>query len=317
MPLPETPPPGPEGPLQFENLNKEWQQLSQQDNWDGFRIEAGNTTFMRNLLFNWSMIMGKQPQAPDDKPYLFLMGPTYTSEDQRTFMLARINLDKHKMIQGKVIQKVGESLELKGSGQVCPFDPINKSVYEGCLEYNGKDWTAAGKLTWQSTLIANGAFTQMITPSLQMGGDLMFVSFNRMTIGQMGLRYCLGKNIFTSQLIRQPQQSPHGGISSGSSHEIKMQFLRRVSDRLSLATDLSFCATDMQSAMSVGYEYTFRNARIQGSIDSAGKVKCWVQDVMGFGVSGTIDYVAEDYKFGFMMHIAPQPEQGQPGAPPV
>lgn len=314
MPMDVPPKQEKEVPLQFENLNKEWQQLSQQDNWDGFRIEAGNATFMKNLLFNWTLFMGKQPQGQGDSPYLFLVGPTYTSEDQKTFMLARVNLDK--IIQGKLIQKVGDNIELKGSSQIALSDPINKSMYDASVEYTGSDWTAMGKLTWQSTLIANGAFTQQITPSLQMGGDLMFVSFNRMTIGQMGLRYALGKNIFTSQLIRQPQQSPYGALA-GNSHELKMQYLRRVSDRLSLATDISYSPTDMQSAMSVGYEYTFRNARIQGCIDSAGKVKCWAQDVMGFGVSGMIDYVNEDYKFGFMMHIAPQPEQGQPGAPPV
>jgi len=301
--------PAAEVPLQFENLNKEWMQISQLDNWDGFRIEAGNASFMRNLLINWTLFMGKQPQQPGEPPYLFLMGPTYTSEDQRTVALARVNLDK--IIQGKLIQKIGDNLDVKGSTQLNLSDPINKSMYDASLEYSGRDWTAMGKLTWQSTIIANGAFTQQITPSLQMGGDLMYVAFNRMTIGQLGLRYALGKNIFTSQVIRQPQQSPQGGIA-GNFHEFKMQYVRRVSDRLSLATDLSYSPSDQQSAMSLGYEYTFRNARIQGSIDSAGKVKCWAQDVMGFGVSGTIDYVAEDYKFGFMMHIAPQPEQGQP-----
>ena len=33
----------PEEPaVQFENFTKEWMNMSQQDNWDGFRLEAAN-----------------------------------------------------------------------------------------------------------------------------------------------------------------------------------------------------------------------------------------------------------------------------------
>lgn len=314
MGLDSAPPPSPEGPLQFENFTKEWQQLSQQDNFDGFRIDAAQTTFMKNLLAHWTLMMGKQPQEPEDTPYFFQVGPTYTSEDQRTLMFARCNLDR--VVQGKFIQKIGDSFEVNGSGQFALSDPIKKSVYDAALEYSGRDWTSGIKLTWQQTLVGKGAFTQQITKSLQMGGDLMYVGYNSMTIGTLGLRYALGKNIFTSQVIRRPQQSPLG-MMLGNSHEVKMQYLRRVSDRLSLASEYSYSFGDMQSTMCAGYEYTFRNARIQGMIDSAGKVKCFANDAMGFGVSGTIDYVNEDYKFGFMMQISPQPEPGQPGAAPV
>ena len=40
-----------------------------------------------------------------------------------------------------------------------------------------------------------------------------------------------------------------------------------------------------------------------------------VSDFMGFGLSGQIDYARGDYKFGFMMHVVPQPEGGAGGPP--
>jgi mitochondrial import receptor subunit TOM40 len=58
-------------------------------------------------------------------------------------------------------------------------------------------------------------------------------------------------------------------------------------------------------------EYAFRHARVQGMIDTSGKVSAFVSDFMGFGLSGSIDYMKNDYKFGFMMHVVPQPDQPQ------
>jgi len=85
--------------------------------------------------------------------------------------------------------------------------------------------------------------------------------------------------------------------------------------RLSLGTEFEYARPGDESAMRVGYEYTFRQARVQGLIDTAGKVSCFVSDFMGFGLSGMVDYVRGDYKFGFMMHIFP-PQEGEAGAAP-
>jgi mitochondrial import receptor subunit TOM40 len=88
--------------------------------------------------------------------------------------------------------------------------------------------------------------------------------------------------------------------------------VKRVSDRLSLGVELESSLPDKDSSLKMGYDYTFRQARVQGMLDTAGKVSCFVSDFMGFGVSGMIDYIRGDYKFGFMMHIVPQSDtQGQ------
>lgn len=68
----------------------------------------------------------------------------------------------------------------------------------------------------------------------------------------------------------------------------------------------------------------FRQARVQGLFDTAGKVSLMAQDasgiyysvfwahehkfvLVGFGVSGTVDYWKGDYRFGFMMQVVPPP----------
>eukprot|EP00913_Durusdinium_trenchii_P014692 g13782.t1 len=106
------------------------------------------------------------------------------------------------------------------------------------------------------------------------GVRMVMVGVNGVTsIGQVGLRYGEGKNILTATL------SPQDVL----------------------------CA----KGLSLGYEYIFRNARIQGLLDTDGKVSCCVHDAMGFGFSGLIDYARGDYKFGMVMQVAPQPEPGQ------
>ena len=43
-----------------------------------------------------------------------------------------------------------------------------------------------------------------------------------------------------------------------------------------------------------------------GLVDSSGKISSFLQDANGFGVSGTANFVTNDYKFGLLMHFVPQ-----------
>lgn len=91
----------------------------------------------------------------------------------------------------------------------------------------------------------------------------------------------------------------------------RVQYTRRVNERLSLATELELAPEIKDSALRLGWDYTFRHARVQGSIDSSGKIAMQAQDFSGFGVSGCIDYWNNIYRFGFMMHLLP-PQEPKP-----
>mmetsp|Transcript_17729 Transcript_17729/g.17559 ORF Transcript_17729/g.17559 Transcript_17729/m.17559 type:complete len:100 (-) Transcript_17729:55-354(-) len=97
-----------------------------------------------------------------------------------------------------------------------------------------------------------------------------------------------------------------------------MQYVRKVSDRLAIGSEFEYSQPEHESQLRLGYEYTFRHARVQGLLDTCGKVSCFVQDFMGFGISGMVDFVKGDYRFGFMMHMVPQPEDaGAAGGAPT
>jgi mitochondrial import receptor subunit TOM40 len=294
-----------DSPLQFEQINKEWMGISQQDNWDGFRLEASNQV-TKQVQASHSLFLGCTQLR--ECGYIYQFGPAFQSDDGRTLLVARGGLDGG--VNGRIIQKLGSRFELKASSNSHLKD-AQRNMHEGSIEYAGNDWTGSAKLAWQGTLLLGGSFTQRILPKLQMGCDLTIVSANLMTIGQVGARWSPGRDVFTAMVSRTPDpQSPFGA----NIHEIRLSYLRRLTERLSLGSDYKFSHPDKESGMSLAYEYTFRNSRVQGLLDTDGKVSCCVQDFTGFGFSGMIDYFRGDYKFGVVMHVLPQPE---PGAQPM
>lgn len=302
-PRPEEKKPEEEPAVQFEFIQKEWQNISLQDNWDGFRIEAQNKV-TETLQATHSIFLGTRLR---ECGYLYHFGSVFQSPDQRTVLLARAGLDGG--VNGRIIQKFGSCWEVKASSN-SDLKDVGRNMHESSVEYSGPERALCGKLAWQGAWVGGGSFVQKILPQLQMGGDLTLVGVNGVTsIGQVGLRYAEGKNILTATLSRTPPSGMPG--SPGQVHELKMYFVRKVTERLNLGTEFKFSYPDKDSGLSLGYEYIFRNARIQGLLDTDGKVSCCVHDAMGFSFSGVIDYARGDYKFGMVMQVAPQPEPGQ------
>lgn len=275
--------------------------LSQQDNWDGFRLEAANQV-TKQLQAAHTLFLGTQLR---ECGYIYQFGPAFQSDDGRTMLVARAGLDGS--VNGRVIQKVGSMTEFKASSNSHLKD-AQRNMHEGSVEFTGSDWTAAGKMAWQGAWLMSGAFTQRVVPSLQLGGDLTLVAVNGVTIGQIGARWSQGRDIFTANISRTPDpKSPMGD----NLHELRLQYVRRITERFSMGSEYKYSHPDKESGMSLAYEYSFRQARVQGNLDTDGKVSCCVSDFTGFGFSGSIDYARGDYKFGAVMHVLPQPE----GAP--
>merc|ERR1712232_82942 len=239
--------------------------------------------------------------------YIYQFGPTFQTEDGRTTLLARAGLDGS--VNGRVIQKLGNAFELKCSSNSHLKDS-QRNMHEGGVEYNGANTAAGVKLAWQGAPILASSFAHKILPSLQLGGDLTLIPVNGITsIGQVGIRWAEGKDIFSASLSRAPDPKTPGG----NAHECRLQYVRKLTERLSLGTEYKFSHPDRGSGLQMAYEYTFRQARIQGLVDTDGKVSCCVSDYTGYGFSGMIDYFRGDYKFGVVMHVLPQPEgQQQP-----
>jgi len=289
-----------DGALQFENFNKEWRQTSDQDNFDGFRMEMSSpvSKFMQT---SHTLFLGTQMR---ETGYIYQFGPSFQSESGKTVLVARVGLDGG--VNGRWIQRLGNAFELKASSQSHLTDP-NRNMHDASLEYNGSSWTCGAKAAWQGAMLLGGSFTKRIMPSLQLGGDATCVMVQQpMLIGTAGFRWASGQNILTGAVTRQPDmRSP----VPRNNHEMRLQYTRRLSERLCLGTEFKYSHPEKESGLSMAYEYTFRTARIQGLVDTAGRVSCSVFDHQGMGFSGVIDYMRSDYKFGVMMQITPPEAQ--------
>lgn len=277
--------------------------MSQQDNWDGFRIET-MSQITKWLSASHTLFLGTQLR---ECGYIYQFGPAFQSEDARTVMMARVGLDGG--VNGRLVKKVGQGFELKASSQSHLKEP-QRNAHDASVDYTGKDWTGGLKAAWQGVPLGVATFSQRILPCLQVGGDVSVVAVNGgMAILQGGFRYAADKDVFCLTGQRQPDpKSPVGA----QVYEARAQYTRKFSERLSLGTEYKYTHPDKDSAFSMAYEYTFRNARIQGLLDSDGKVSCCAFDLQGLGFSGMIDYARGDYKFGVMMQVIPNQEQGQP-----
>lgn len=303
-PAEEMPPPKPDTSAKsFENFACEWQNASGQDNWDGFRIEAANQV-TKQMQAAHSLFLGTQMRQ---EGYLYQFGPQFQSDDGRTVLVARTGLDGG--VNGRLIKKLGTNWELKASAS-SHLKSAERNMNECSLDYNGTDSTYTGKFTWQGTAILSGSLSQRILPSLTLGGDLTLIAANGiMSIGQVGMRYEQGKDTFAATVNRTPD--PKSPVAD-QMHEFRMQYMHRLSERLSMGSEFKYSHPDRESGLQLAYEYTFRQARVQGLVDTEGKVSCSVSDFTGFGFSGMIDYARGDYKFGVVMHVLPQPEGQAP-----
>ena len=88
-------------------------------------------------------------------------------------------------------------------------------------------------------------------------------------MGQIGAQWSSGKDVFNASLRSMPD--PKVGKNT---HETKLSYSRKVSERMNLATEFKYSHPEKESALHLAYEYLITRARIQELLDTDGKVNC-------------------------------------------
>ena len=80
-----------------------------------------------------------------------------------------------------------------------------------------------------------------------------------------------------------------------------------MSDKVSLAADLLWNWNAREAGAAFGYDYTLRQARLRGRIDTEGRVAAFLEERVNVGVnfvlSAEVDHVAKNYKWGVGMTV--------------
>ncbi|CDI81602.1 eukaryotic porin domain-containing protein, putative [Eimeria praecox] len=298
--------------------------ISGQDTFDGFRLE-GAKQVNKYLQTCHSFCLGTQLR---ESGYSYQFGPTLAisappdpnqgenAQPPPPHFFAMAKLGTDGSLQGRLIKTLCQSADLKLNFNSSLKDE-QRNFYEISLDNTGRDWATSLKLAWQSCWILDGMFSQVLTPKLQAGCEITYVASalpgaNGASMLAVGGRYNLDKqSVVSCQLSQQPDFKSPAGLTK-LTHSCKVQYTRKVTDRLSMGTEFEYSHPETESALRLGWEYLFRQARVQGLIDTCGRISVFAQDYNGFGVSGLIDYWRGTYKFGFLMHVVPPPDAPPP-----
>ncbi|XP_053992867.1 uncharacterized protein LOC128883972 [Hylaeus volcanicus] len=292
---------GDQNPLQYEQYSREYLQMTSHDSFDGFRLEAVKSVSPLFQL-NHSLNLGTTCRPSG---YCYQFGPTFSSADRSFFLMSRYATDGTMM--ARIIKKLGDKMEGRISG-CSSLDSPQRNVVEVNLDRTHDFWCTCLKAAWHGTWILNGSLSRRICPGLHCGGEISWIAATRGIVTSIGARYQYLNHIISGNFVRQPDYQLYQE-TLGHCHTAKIQYCQKISSRLTLGTELEIGVNKsaLESALSFGYEYLFKQARVQGLCDTTGKVSMVAQDASGFGVSGLIDYWKGDYRFGFMMQMVPQP----------
>nr|KJB31897.1 hypothetical protein B456_005G213300 [Gossypium raimondii] len=131
------------------------------------------------------------------------------------------------------------------------------------------------------------------TAHYEFGGEVFWAGQHRKSGIGYAARYETDKMVATGQVA-------NTGI-------VALSYVQKVSDKVSLATDLMYNYMSRDVTASVGYDYILRQCRLRGKIDSNGCTTSYLEERLNMGLnfilSAEIDHRKKDYKFGFGLTV--------------
>jgi mitochondrial import receptor subunit TOM40 len=159
------------------------------------------------------------------------------------------------------------------------------------FDYMGSDYRAQLQLG-QSALIG-ATYIQSVTNHLSLGGEIFWAGVPRKSGIGYAARYETDKMVASGQVA-----------STGA---VVMNYVQKISDKVSLATDFMYNYFSRDVTASVGYDYMLRQARVRGKIDSNGVASALLEERLSMGLnfllSAELDHKKKDYKFGFGLTV--------------
>jgi len=167
------------------------------------------------------------------------------------------------------------------------------------LEFKGGRWSLAGKILSSGDRLLNfvsGSVSAKITNCISVGAEAFQMPYK----GLQGI----------SGLVKYSDEKNSAYIQGGKTGPVQLGYIRKVSDRIRLGTELTLDRQSGHADCVAGYDYIFRQARLRGGVYSSGKVYQMIEQKMVPGVSVNvaceIDHTGKDHRFGFGLSLGEQ-----------
>ncbi|XP_010500600.1 PREDICTED: probable mitochondrial import receptor subunit TOM40-2 [Camelina sativa] len=278
-------------PLIYEELHREAYMSLKPELFEGFRFDY-NKIVNQKFFVSHNVSMGPTEVPTQHSEVIKIPTASYdfgaTFVDPKLLLLGRVTTDGRLNARGKC--DLTDNFSIKGTAQLTNEEHMSQGQLT--FDYKGSDYRTQLQVGNGSIYGAN--YIQHVTPHLSLGGEVFWIGQNRKSgVGYTG-RY------ETDKMIASGQVSSNGLAV--------MNYVQKVTEKLSLATDFIYNYISKDVTASVGYDCMFRQSRLRGKIDSNGVVAAYLEEQLSPGLrlllSAEVDHVKKDYKFGFGVNAA-------------
>ncbi|CAH8255174.1 unnamed protein product [Arabidopsis lyrata] len=277
-------------PVVYEEIHREAHMALKPDLFEGFRLDY-NKLLNQKFFLSHSVLMGPaEVQSPSSE---IIKIPTANYEfganyvDPKLWLFGRITTDGR--LNARVKYDLTDNFSIKANALLT--DEQDKSQGHFTFDYKGSDYRTQLQLGNNSLYGAN--YIQHVTPHLSLGAEAFWLGQQLMSGVGYAARYETDKMVASGQIA-----------STGLA---VMNYVHKVSEKVSFATDFIYNFLSRDVTASVGYDFIFRQSRLRGKIDSKGVAAAYLEEQLPSGLrfllSAEVDHVRKDYKFGFGVNI--------------
>ncbi|KAB2624015.1 mitochondrial import receptor subunit TOM40-1-like [Pyrus ussuriensis x Pyrus communis] len=203
------------------------------------------------------------------------------------FCIGRVLTDGR--LNARVKYDLTSNLTLKANAQLANEPHMSNAMVN--LDYKGSDYSS--QITLGNGALCQASYMQSVTPHFSLGGEVFWAGQHR----KSGIGYAARFN--TEKMVATGQVASTGMLA--------LSYVQKVSDKVSLASDLMYNHMSRDVTASVGYDYVFRQSRVRGKIGSKGCTAAYLEERLNTGLkfilSAEIDHKKKDYKLGCGMTL--------------
>eukprot|EP00271_Cylindrocystis_brebissonii_P011013 TRINITY_DN27662_c0_g1_i1.p1 TRINITY_DN27662_c0_g1~~TRINITY_DN27662_c0_g1_i1.p1 ORF type:complete len:337 (+),score=57.91 TRINITY_DN27662_c0_g1_i1:413-1423(+) len=278
-------------PIRYEEIQREIMVSLKPDLFEGLRFDF-NKPLNQNFSLSHSLFMGNV-EVPAASPAQILKIPSASYEfganviSNKYMLIGRIITDGR--MSARVNYQVSNNLMVKLNAQLTNEPHFSQGMLH--LDYKGRDYQT--QLQLGNNAFYGFNYIQSVTPTLSLGGEAFWLGHQRRSGVGVAARYNTEKAIATAQVA--------------STGLVSLTYVQRVSDKVSLATEMMYNHGSREATTSIGYDYMLRQCRLRGRVDTNGAVGALLEERLNVGVnllfSAEVDHWKKDYKFGFGMTV--------------
>lgn len=278
-------------PVRYEELQREVMMSLKPDLFEGLRFDL-TKPLNNNFALSHSIFMGNVDVPTSGAQALKMGVGTYEFganlvTNGGTLALGRVTADGR--VTGRLKYDVSPAASVKTQFQLSQERGMSQGMVD--VDLKGADWNAQLKAGSSAFFGAN--YFQSVTRTLSAGGEAFWLAEQRRSGVGVAARHATDTAVATAQIA-------NTGL-------VSLTYFQRVSDKVALAADFMWNLNSREASASFGYDYTLRQCRLRGRIDSDGKVGAYLEERVNVGVSfilsAELDHAKKDYKFGFGMTV--------------